>query len=114
MSCEQYIGSYCEIVPNGNAFCKCEQNCEKRLSHVCGSDGITYENECTLKRESCLANSQISVTHVGICGNINPCIDQRCNFNGVCKVINDAPVCQCETCPDNYKPVCGSNGVTYK
>ena len=52
--------------------------------------------------------------HIGICGNINPCIDYRCNFGGVCKVVNDTPICQCETCPDNFQPICGTNGQTYK
>ena len=40
----------------------------KVLSYVCGSDGITYDNECKLRRESCLSNQLISVLHIGKCG----------------------------------------------
>ena len=84
------------------------------MSYVCGSDGITYENECKLRQESCLSNQLISILHIGKCGNLNPCVDHRCNFGGICKLVNNVPVCICHDCPEVFKPVCGSNGITYK
>ncbi len=47
-------------------------------------------------------------------GNLNPCVDHRCNFGGSCKLVNNVPICYCHECPQVYKPVCGSNQVTYK
>ncbi len=113
-SCEQYYGSYCEIDAQGFAFCKCETKCDPILSYVCGSDGVTYKNQCELKKESCIANLIITVAHVGICGIINPCVDHSCNFGGNCIVVNQMPVCKCQECPHTYNPVCGTNTITYK
>lgn len=47
-------------------------------------------------------------------GSINPCVDHRCNFGGTCEILNNKPVCQCIECSEVYKPVCGSDGITYK
>merc|ERR1712235_214401 len=66
----------------------CMYMCPMYLEEVCGSDGITYGNQCQLERE-------IS------CGNA-----------GITKV-NDGP-CECHVaCPMILNPVCGSDGVTY-
>ena len=47
-------------------------------------------------------------------GTINPCIDMKCNFGGVCKLINNRAVCKCAECAEYYDPVCGTNQITYK
>jgi hypothetical protein len=42
-----------------------------------------------------------------------PCQHHKCSSGAVCLVIGGAPVCTCPTCPEHYKPVCGSDGVSY-
>jgi len=35
---------------------------------VCGSDSVTYDNECALKRASCINQALINISYVGACG----------------------------------------------
>ncbi|RNA43430.1 agrin-like isoform X2 [Brachionus plicatilis] len=44
---------------------------------------------------------------------MNPCVDHKCNFGGQCEIVNGVPLCKCIECSEAYKPVCGSDGVTY-
>ncbi|RNA43446.1 Agrin [Brachionus plicatilis] len=67
LQCDKSIGSYCEINLQGKAFCKCRNKCEKLVDHVCGSDRISYENECVLHKEACFSNQMITRLHAGIC-----------------------------------------------
>lgn len=51
----------------GVAKCSCFRRCSKSFHPVCGSDEVTYPNECTLKIVSCQQRALISIRNKGIC-----------------------------------------------
>ncbi|KAJ8688469.1 hypothetical protein QAD02_024264 [Eretmocerus hayati] len=110
--CDHY--GICESNASGEAKCICPSNCEESESEqsssaaVCGSDGVTYENECELKRASCLAESLIVVSYKGDC---ELCSTVRCENGARC----EAGVCVCPlSCPESTgEYVCGSDTKTY-
>lgn len=59
------------VVINGSAECVCDKGCTKELAPKCGSDNITYDNLCELKRASCEKMRDINVVNDGECGRIN-------------------------------------------
>ncbi|ROT69134.1 Kazal-like serine protease inhibitor domain-containing protein [Penaeus vannamei] len=72
---------------------QCPQVCPLNFLPVCGSDGVTYPNQCSLDIASCN----------------DPSITKQ--FDGPCDS-TQGPECS-EACPFNYLPVCGSDGTTY-
>ncbi|XP_060085259.1 agrin-like, partial [Ylistrum balloti] len=66
ITCE--FGEECSINKNGIAKCQCPSPCEFILRQVCGSDGYTYDNECDLRRTSCLQKKNVILSHHGPCG----------------------------------------------
>ena len=71
---------------------ECILPCTKDLDPVCGSDGITYPNECALKNGKC----EDSKLHK--------------SYDGECK---KAEECLMIGCTGDYVPVCGSDAKTY-
>ena len=74
-------------------LCSEKCNCEDIEEPVCGSDGMTYPNECKLNCKACMENSDL----VWI-------------FDGECPLKKKLPFCPC---PKDYQPICGNDGKTY-
>ncbi|XP_050729525.1 agrin-like [Eriocheir sinensis] len=78
---------------------RCREDCTKIYLPVCGSDGVTYNNECLLKAASCK-----NVESGG------PKIDIR--YENACEGEAPRDICQ-RTCSNTFDPVCASDRVTY-
>ncbi|CAB0041271.1 unnamed protein product, partial [Trichogramma brassicae] len=144
--CEHY--GVCETDTNGEAKCVCPSECSNNSSEspgsssssavVCGSDGVTYDSECELKKVSCKTQSLIVVSYKGDCGEYRPtrktktsskatrtvrrvmyryyyyseqCANVACENGARC----EAGQCICPLqCPEpTGDSVCGSNSKTY-
>lgn len=71
---------------------RCPRFCPEYYQPICGSDNITYENHCKLRKASCGARQLLRKLHNGSCN----------------------PVAQCpQACTREYRPVCGTDGNTY-
>ncbi|XP_052572618.1 agrin isoform X2 [Peromyscus californicus insignis] len=64
--CRQHGGIWDEDSEDGP--CVCDFSCQSVLrSPVCGSDGITYNTECDLKKARCESQQELYVAAQGIC-----------------------------------------------
>ncbi|NXU35218.1 AGRIN protein, partial [Drymodes brunneopygia] len=66
LSCE--FGASC-VELNGFAHCECPSPlcAEPNVTKVCGSDGVTYGDQCQLLTIACRQRQHITVKHVGQC-----------------------------------------------
>ena len=70
----------------------CNEPCVALWKPVCGHDGVTYANECSLKAASCSRQEAIVKVY-----------DGECKTEGKCEF----------PCNRMYLPVCGSDGNSY-
>lgn len=107
----------CEIDRYGIATCICPDSCPPVLKPVCGSDGVTYDSECELARISCHNGTSVAVASHGLCEQRILCQQLNCSHGAVCVIPQSdeaKPYCKCPSCTEEYKPVCGSNGLTFQ
>ena len=96
-------------------------SCEFQLDPVCGSDGVSYPNECFFKCAKCKYNGEdMSIEHRGFCNKYPPIpteppIIRTTGFarskGFESKICDEA--CK-KLCPNKTSYVCGDNHVTYK
>ncbi|KAJ6668084.1 hypothetical protein lerEdw1_016406 [Lerista edwardsae] len=91
------IKDACSRFPNPMTFCS------KKYDPVCGTDGTTYVNLCLLCVARQVTGEDIDVKHKGECEKKDECSQYREPAKG-------QPV----KCPLIYRPVCGSDGSTYR
>ncbi|NWI56035.1 IOVO protein, partial [Calyptomena viridis] len=78
-------------------------SCSRNYSPVCGTNGRTYPNECSLCRDF-LTNRALDKKHDGRCVKID--CTGFLNPSNVNSFSNH--------CTMNYSPICGTNGITYR
>lgn len=62
--------SHCLKNNRSEEKCECIQECPKVMKQVCGSDGVTYFNECLFKKAACEKKTVLSIIGKGSCTGI--------------------------------------------
>lgn len=58
------FGAQCYVnTTSGDPYCKCITKCDSLFSPVCGSNMVSYSNECHMLRASCHQKKRITVMY---------------------------------------------------
>merc|ERR1712046_388045 len=77
---------------------ECPLMCNRMYAPVCGSNGVTYGNECMMTTDSCERDEDITKAHDGECDADTQFISEKCSA----------------MCTREFNPVCGKNGNEFK
>uniref|UniRef100_A0A8V5H1F2 Ovomucoid n=1 Tax=Melopsittacus undulatus TaxID=13146 RepID=A0A8V5H1F2_MELUD len=82
--------------------------CPLNLREICGTDGVTYGNDCLLCAHNAEFSANVAKKHDGRCSEEVPQLD--CSQYPVSTQDDGSQVMACTMI---YYPVCGTDGVTY-
>jgi hypothetical protein len=80
VSCPQ--PELCLLDEQRNPVCRCGDTCSLEFTPVCGSDGKTYQNECSLRQEACRSKKNLRIIYRGKCSSGEACV--RFLFRAYC------------------------------
>ena len=121
IACQQLdcrLGAVCVLDENEEASCVCDFQCPKSVKSVCGSDDLTYDNDCERASAQCKLQTKIDLVKNGPCVK-DPCENVECPPNQECLASFDGASARCACkgpCPEVENPsalVCGSDGRDY-
>ncbi|XP_046900598.1 follistatin b [Hypomesus transpacificus] len=111
-------GKRCKMNKRNKPRCVCSPDCSGMASQgpVCGSDGRSYRDQCSLLRARCRNRPDLEVQYRGRCR--KTCRGVRCHGSSSC-VVDQSSNAYCVTCnqicPDvsTEMHLCGNDGVVY-
>lgn len=97
-----------ECSPKNGKICDRMNKVPDKLDAVCGTDGITYSNQCLFKHYKCITGVVVSKAHKGPCDGEER-MDDADLFNG--PIVKHACPVRCNK--QRGSRICATNGLTY-